>query len=310
MINNQNTSASDIAKDNWVDKFTPEPIRPYLRLSRLDRPIGTWLLLLPCWWSMALANVGSGGNLPNINLMGLFALGAIVMRGAGCTLNDLVDRDFDARVARTATRPIPSGDVSVKQAIVYLVFQLLVGLVVLTQLNDFAIALGLSSLALVALYPFAKRFTYWPQFVLGLTFNWGALMGWAAVKGSLGWPAVFLYLAGVAWTMGYDTIYAHQDKEDDILIGVKSTALKFGDTTRAWLVGFYALTMVLVIYSVYLTSPAVPFYGLVVLAAIHLFWQIAAVDIHDPEKCLIVFKSNRDFGLILFVAIVFAGMPI
>ncbi len=303
-------SPSDIAQDNWIDRYAPRTMRPYLRLARLDRPIGTWLLLLPCWWSIALANVGQSGNLPDPKLMGLFAVGALVMRGAGCTLNDLVDRDFDAKVARTRLRPIANGDISVNQAAVFLVVQLLVGLIVLVQLNNFAIALGISSLGLVALYPFAKRFTYWPQLVLGLTFNWGALLGWAAIHGALSWPPVLLYIAGVFWTLGYDTIYAHQDKEDDILIGVKSTALKFGDTTRGWLVGFYGLAVLLIYLAVDTSNPVWPFYGIASLAAMHLVWQIIKVDIDDPAKCLIIFKSNRDFGLILFVAIVFASMPL
>ncbi len=303
-------SASDIPRDSWVDRYAPQILRPYLRLSRLDRPIGTWLLLLPCWWSMALANIASNGGLPDPQMMGLFALGALVMRGAGCTLNDLVDRDYDGRVARTATRPIPSGDVSVKQAIAYLIVQLLIGLLVMLQFNTYTIALGISSLALVAIYPFAKRFTYWPQFVLGLTFNWGALLGWTAIQGSLAWPPVILYIAGVAWTLGYDTIYAHQDKEDDVLIGVKSTALKFGAATKKWLALFYTLTSALIIYSVYMINPSWPFYGLVLLAIMHLGWQIMAVNIDDPDKCMIIFKSNRDFGLILFVALVFGSMPI
>ena len=310
MTNFKDNSPSDIHRGDWVDRYSPAPLRPYLRLARLDRPIGTWLLLLPCWWSMALANVAQPGTLPDTRLMGLFALGALVMRGAGCTLNDLVDREYDGRVARTATRPIPSGDVSVKQAVIFLVLQLLIGLVVLIQFNGFAIALGVSSLALVALYPFAKRFTYWPQLVLGLTFNWGALLGWAAVRGSLDWPAVVIYVAGVCWTLGYDTIYAHQDKEDDILIGVKSTALKFGDATRGWLILFYASATVLIGFGVFLTHPAFPFYGIAMLGVAHLVWQIISVDIDDPVKCLIIFKSNRDFGLILFVAIMFASMPI
>jgi 4-hydroxybenzoate polyprenyltransferase len=306
-----NNSASDITRGNWIDRFVPYPVRPYLRLARLDRPIGTWLLLLPCWWSMALANIGGAtGTLPEPRLMGLFAIGALVMRGAGCTLNDIVDREYDGKVARTATRPIPSGDVSVKQAIAFLVLQLLIGLVVLCQLNGFAIALGVSSLALVAVYPFAKRFTYWPQLVLGLTFNWGALLGWVAVRGSLDWPAVAIYAAGVFWTLGYDTIYAHQDKEDDILIGVKSTALKFGDSTRGWLILFYAATATLIGYGVFLTNPAFPFYGIGLLGVMHLVWQIVSIDIDDPVKCMTIFKSNRDFGLILFIAIVFASMPV
>lgn len=288
----------------------PRPIRPYVRLARLDRPIGTWLLLLPCWWSIALANVGYSGSLPDPKLMALFALGAIVMRGAGCTLNDLVDRNFDAQVARTALRPIANGDISVKHAAIFLVVQLLLGLGVLVQFNTYAIALGISSLGLVALYPFAKRFTYWPQLVLGLTFNWGALMGWAVIHGSLAWPAILLYAGGVFWTLGYDTIYAHQDKEDDVLIGVKSTALKFGHTTWLWLMGFYALAIFMFYMAVHMSNPILPFYGIALLAVIHLIWQIIRLDIDDPARCLIIFKSNRDFGLILFVAIVFAAMPL
>ena len=204
--------------------------RPYARLARLDRPIGTWLLLLPCWWSVAMAAGAQGSaSWKTVWLLVLFAIGATAMRGAGCTYNDIVDREFDASVARTRSRPIPSGKVSVKQAWAFLIAQCLIGLVVLLQFNAFAIVVGLASLAIVAAYPFMKRVTYWPQFVLGLAFNWGALMGWAVVMASLGAPAFLLYVGGIAWTLAYDTIYAHQDKEDDILIGLKSTALKFGD---------------------------------------------------------------------------------
>ena len=210
---------SDIRTDHWTFRLSPARARPYLRLIRIDRPIGTWLLLFPCWWSLSLA-AASEGRLPDWRLALLFAAGAFIMRGAGCTFNDLADRDIDAKVARTAGRPIPSGQVSPRQAGLFLALQLLAGLLILLQLNGFTIWLGLASLALVFSYPFMKRITYWPQAWLGLTFNWGALMGWAAVTGGLGPAALLLYAAGIAWTLGYDTIYAHQDKEDDALIGV------------------------------------------------------------------------------------------
>ena len=294
------TLASDIPSGNWVDRWAPAPLRPYARLARFDRPIGTWLVLLPCWWSVALASPGW----PDGVLLVLFAAGALVMRGAGCTLNDLADRNFDARVARTADRPIPSGAVSVPQAIAYLVFLCLIGLAVLVQFNPFAIAVGAASLVLVAIYPFAKRITYWPQAVLGLTFNWGALLGWAAVREDLALPAGVLYLAGLFWTLGYDTVYAHQDKEDDVLIGVKSTALKLGEATPIWLIGFYTATIALLGLAGYLAALAWPFYAGLALAAGHLGWQVATVNIHDAKNCLTIFKSNRDFGLIVFAAFV------
>ncbi len=216
------TEASDILADHWILRLAPARARPYLRLIRIDRPIGTWLLLFPCWWSLSLA-ASAGTRPPDLRLILLFALGALVMRGAGCTYNDIVDRDFDAKVARTAGRPIPSGQVSLVQAIAVLATLLAIGLAVLLQLNDFAVLLGAASIALVLAYPFMKRITYWPQAWLGLTFNWGALLGWAAMTGGVGASALWLYAAGIAWTLGYDTIYAHQDKEDDALIGVGLT---------------------------------------------------------------------------------------
>ena len=235
---------SDIRGDHWSLRLAPESARPYLRLIRFDRPIGTWLLLFPCWWSLTLA-AAVAGTWPDWRLVLLFAVGALVMRSAGCTVNDLADRDYDAKVARTATRPIPSGQITPRQALVFLAMELLAGLLVLVQLNGFAILLGLAALPLVFAYPFMKRFTYWPQAWLGLTFNWGALVGWAAVTGGLAWPPILLYAAGLCWTLGYDTIYAHQDKEDDALIGVKSTALKLGARTRPWLAGFYGAAVAL-----------------------------------------------------------------
>ncbi len=291
---------ADAPPENWVDTHAPAALRPYARLARLDRPIGWWLLLLPCWWSVALASEGW----PSLILLALFLIGAVAMRGAGCTWNDIVDRDIDAAVARTRSRPIPSGAVSVKAAWAFLLAQCLVGLAVLLTFNSFAIALGFSSLLLVAIYPVMKRITYWPQFVLGLAFNWGALMGWAAVEGSLSAAPVLLYLGAVAWTVGYDTIYAHQDKEDDALIGVKSTALKFGASTKTWLWFFYGVMMVALVAAGAASGVGFFFYPVAALAGALLVWQIVTLDIDDPARCLRLFRSNRDFGLIVFAAIV------
>lgn len=241
---------------------------------------------------------------PDAVLLGLFGIGALVMRGAGCTLNDLADRTFDAQVARTADRPLPSGAVSVGQAVGFLIGLGLVGLAVLLRFNPFAVWVGVASLGLVAVYPFAKRVTYWPQAVLGLTFNWGALLGWAAVRGDLAAPAGVLYVAGLFWTLGYDTIYAHQDKEDDILVGVKSTALKLGDATPMWLALFYTAATALIALAGYLSGAAWPFYAVLAVSAGHLAWQVGTVDIHAPANCLAKFKTNRDYGLIVFAAFV------
>jgi len=288
---------------NWVDGFAPEWSRPYLRLARLDRPIGSWLLLLPCWWSAGLAAVAARQQVDLWHVV-LFFIGAFAMRGAGCTWNDIVDRDLDKRVERTRSRPIPSGQVSVRAAAAFLVLQALVGLAVLLQLDRFAIAVGIASLAIVAVYPFMKRFTYWPQIGLGLAFSWGALMGWAATFGRLDPPAYLLYAGAIAWVIGYDTIYAHQDREDDALIGIKSTAILFGARTKPMLIICYALAVVLIALAGWLAGGGVLFtVGLVAFAA-HLAWQIVRLDIDDPLNCLAVFKSNRDAGLILFAALV------
>ncbi len=292
-------NASDMATDSWIDKWLPVALRPYCRLARLDRPIGTWLLLVPCWWSLALATEGW----PNPVYVVLFAIGALVMRGAGCTINDLADQDFDAKVARTVSRPIANGDLSPRQAMVFLALQLLVGLAVLVQFNTFTIWLGISSLALVVLYPFMKRITYWPQACLGLAFNWGALVGWSAQTGQLGTAPLLLYAAGFFWTLGYDTIYAHQDKTDDVMIGIKSTALKFGATSKYWITGFYGISLLLMGLSAYWVQLAGPFYAILMLAGAHMVWQISSLDIDDPKNCLRRFKSNRDFGLLLVVGI-------
>jgi 4-hydroxybenzoate polyprenyltransferase len=288
---------------NWVDKRAPAWARPYLRLARLDRPIGSWLLLLPCWWSAGLAAVAARAPV-NIWHVVLFFIGAFAMRGAGCTWNDIVDRDLDAKVERTRSRPIPSGQVSIQAAAAFLLLQALVGLAVLLQFNRFTILVGFCSLAVVAIYPFMKRITYWPQIVLGLAFSWGALMGWPAVFGRLDLPAYLLYAGSIAWVIGYDTIYAHQDRDDDALIGIKSTALLFGDKTKPLLVLFYAIAIVLLALAGWLAGTGIGFaLGLLAFAA-HLAWQSWRLDIGDPELCLAVFKSNRDAGLILFAALV------
>jgi 4-hydroxybenzoate polyprenyltransferase len=299
-----NTSASDIRTDSWVEWLAPSIMRPYLRLARVDRPIGTWLLLLPCWWSVALAT----GGWPDFTLMAQFAIGAFVMRGAGCTINDIVDRNFDAKVARTVLRPIANGDITVRQALLFLMLQLSIGMMVVSQFNPYAMLLAISSLGLVVLYPFAKRFTYWPQLVLGLTFNWGALVGWAAVRGELGWPAVALYVGGVFWTLGYDTIYAHQDKEDDVLIGVKSSALALGDKTQAGLFIFYGATVLSFGLSGYLIDAQIYFYAGLAICAAHLIRQAVTVDISNPPACLAMFKSNRNFGIGILAVIIFNAL--
>jgi 4-hydroxybenzoate polyprenyltransferase len=293
---------------NWVDHRAPAWARPYLRLARADRPIGSWLLLLPCWWSAALAADHAGAALPNPWHLVLFAVGTVVMRGAGCTWNDLVDRDLDGLVERTRSRPIPSGEVSVQAARAFLVLQALVGLAVLVQFNPLTIGLGIASLAIVAVYPFLKRITYWPQIGLGLAFSWGALMGWAAALGRLDAAAVVLYAGTIAWVIGYDTIYAHQDREDDALIGIKSTALLFGTRTKPALAGFYGAAVLLIGVAGLLAGAGAAFaLGLAIFAA-HLAWQVRRLDIADPALCLEVFKSNRDAGLLLFAAIVADGV--
>ena len=292
------------ATGNWVDSNAPQWLRPYLRLTRLDRPIGWWLLLLPCWWSSALAAGADGAWGPNPWHLVLLLVGAIVMRGAGCTWNDLVDRDIDARVERTRSRPIPSGQVSVPAAAAFLVFQALIGLVVLLQFNRFAIAVGIASLGVVAIYPFMKRITYWPQIFLGLAFSWGALMGWAAVRGRLEVPAFLLYAGSIAWVIHYDTIYAHQDREDDALVGLKSTAILFAARTKPALALFSIAAALLIGAAGYGAGAGLAFaLGLSAFAA-HLAWQIRSIAIDDPDSCLRIFRSNRDAGLILFAALV------
>jgi 4-hydroxybenzoate polyprenyltransferase len=291
------------ATGNWVDTRAPAWSRPYLRLSRLDRPIGSWLLLIPCWWSAALAAGVAHDTGPLPRTIALFFVGAFVMRGAGCTWNDITDRDLDALVERTRSRPIPAGQVSVPQAMAFVVVQALIGLTVLLQFNRFAVATGIASLVIVAVYPFMKRITWWPQIVLGLAFSWGALMGFAVMLGRIDATALLLYAGSIAWVIGYDTIYAHQDAEDDALIGIKSTALLFGARTQAALAGFYGLAVVLIAGAFALAGAGVfAWIGLAAFAA-QLVWQITRLDISDPALCLRVFKSNREAGLILFAGL-------
>ena len=291
------------ATGNWVDTHAPSWTRPYLRLSRFDRPIGSWLLLMPCLWSAALA-AGIARDVSQLwFVIVLFFIGAFVMRGAGCTWNDITDRDLDGKVERTRSRPIPAGQVSVKQAFAFLVLQAMIGLAILLQFNRFAILTGIASLVIVVIYPFMKRITWWPQAVLGLAFSWGALMGFAVTLGRIDLTAVLLYAGSVAWVIGYDTIYAHQDAEDDALIGVKSTARLFGAATHRALAVFYGLAVALLGTALALGGAGWPAWLGLIAFALHLVWQIRRLDIGDPALCLRIFKSNRDAGLLLFAGL-------
>lgn len=300
---------ADAEDRHWVDHLLFSRLRPYARLARFERPIGWWLLLLPGWWAIALAGGNAAGN-PGANgsvdvkLLTLFLIGAIAMRGAGCTFNDIVDRDFDDKVERTRSRPIPSGQVTVFQATAFLVALSLIGLVILLQLSEMAIYFGIASLGLVAIYPFMKRFTYWPQVFLGFAFNWSALVGWAAVTNSVPVSAWLLWFGGILWTLGYDTIYAHQDKEDDIRIGVKSTALKLGDATGKWLILFFGGALVLIDAAGWFAGAGVLFHVSIAGAAMHAVWQLTRLDIDNPDSCLGMFRANRNFGLIIFAGAV------
>jgi 4-hydroxybenzoate polyprenyltransferase len=304
MPQGKSSAVADAGAKNWADRFAPDALLPYLQLARADRPIGFWLLALPCFWSVALAYRSNGAAYPDPWLLVLFAVGAFVMRGAGCTYNDIVDRDIDKEVARTRSRPLPSGQVRLTQAVGFMVALCLIGLIVLLNFNAFTIWLGLGVLPIVAIYPFVKRVSYWPQAVLGLAFSWGALLGYAAVEGWLDWPALILYAGAVAWTIGYDTIYAHQDREDDSLLGLKSTALKFGRATRVWLAGLYGIAWVAITAAGILAEAETVFLLGMVAAGAHLVWQVATLDIDDAENCLKRFRSNREFGTIVFGAIV------
>ncbi len=291
-------SYTDIPAGGWIARYAPMRLRPYLRLARLDRPIGTWLLLWPCWWSLAMASPGW----PDAWLLAAFAIGALAMRGAGCAWNDIADRDYDGQVERTRGRPIPSGEISIGQAAAFMVLLALIGLNILLRFNAFAIWIGVMSLAPIVIYPFMKRITWWPQVFLGLAFNWGALLGWAAVRGELGAAPVLLYLGGIAWTLGYDTIYAHQDKVDDALIGIKSSARRLGAHTRPMLWLFYATAIILFGLAGWLAELRPLFLAGLAVAALQLMWQAAWVDIDDPADCLAKFRSNTWFGWLVFLS--------
>jgi 4-hydroxybenzoate polyprenyltransferase len=288
---------------NIIDRFAPKAALPYLKLARFDRPIGIFLLAFPCVWSVSLAARSIGDAYSDPLLLLLFLIGAIVMRGAGCTYNDIVDRDIDAKVARTSMRPLPSGQVTPRAAFLFMVALSLTGLAVLLSFNRFTILLGLGVLPIVALYPFVKRISHWPQAVLGLAFNWGALMGWASVLGRLDLAPLVLYAGAVCWTIGYDTIYAHQDREDDGLLGVKSTALRFGRATKPWLTLLYSLAWLAITIAGLLAGAGFAFLIGMAAAALQLSWQVATLDMNDAENCLARFRSNRDFAAIVLAAI-------
>ncbi len=304
MMKPAKTVTTDMPADHWVERYLPGPVRPYFKLARIDRPIGTWLLLLPAWWGIILASPGVGDPYGTVTNLVLFGVGAVIMRGAGCTFNDIVDRDFDAQVARTRTRPVASGAIPVPRAMIFLILQLTAALGILLSFNRFTIALGAASLVLVFTYPFMKRITYWPQAFLGITFNWGALLGFAAVTGTLGGEALALYAGGFFWTLGYDTIYAHQDKEDDIRLGVKSSALRLGEKTRPYLFVFYGLAIAWLALAGHLAALAWPYYG----GLAQLSWQAGKVDLDSSADCLVKFRSNRNFGLIVLAGLIAAQL--
>ena len=323
MSNTDQSKVSDALKQSWVYRLLPQSLWPYAQLARWERPIGWWLLMWPGLWSLGLATIlkltenlreqdpllGQGVYLVVFAMLVLlFILGAIAMRGAGCTYNDLADIDIDNQVARTRSRPLPSGRVSKKQALIFLILQMLIGLLILLQFNTFTIWLGVASLITVAIYPFMKRVTWWPQLFLGFAFSWGALMGWAAIFGQLDWPPIILYLGSILWVIGYDTIYAHQDKEDDALVGVKSTALLFGKHTKRAIVLLYTGALLLIVIASYLAvGQAIefswPIFVALAIAALHMLWQVNSLDIDNPDQCLKLFKSNSHFGWIFFIGI-------
>jgi len=301
---------ADAPSGHWVYRLLPRAIWPYAQLARWDRPIGWQLLLWPCWWSAAMAASAFAQDgdrlvwlLPSPWTLFLFFIGAVAMRGAGCAYNDLVDHDIDAKVERTRSRPLPAGQVTRKQAWAFVIAQALVGLAVLVQFNTFAIMLGVASLAVIAVYPFAKRVTNWPQFVLGLAFSWGALMGWAVEFADIDPPAILLYAGSILWVIGYDTLYAHQDKEDDAIVGVRSTARLFGDKTMYWLVGLYGGALVLFGWAFAMAQVPMPALAGLVAAAWHMTRQIRTLDIDDPDQCLRLFKSNNTIGWLIFLGL-------
>ena len=300
---------ADAIPASWV-AHAPLRLRPWLQLARLDRPIGTWLLFWPCVFGLILGTAADERRFlewHDLYYVLLFGIGALVMRGAGCTFNDIVDRKIDAQVARTRGRPLPSGAISVTGAVIFLIAQCLVGLAILLQFNWFAVALGAASLLLVAAYPFMKRITWWPQAWLGLTFNWGALLGFAAQTGRLDVGVAMLYAGLIFWTLGYDTIYAHQDKEDDELIGVKSTARLFGGQSHKWILRFYAVSFTLILASGFTEHTGWAFAFVMLLAGAHLVWQVKRLDIDNPDNCLHIFRSNREAGALIALAFLLAS---
>jgi 4-hydroxybenzoate polyprenyltransferase len=306
---------ADAPSGHWVYRALPRGLWPYAQLARWDRPIGWQLLMWPCWWSAALAATAFAQpgeplltTLPSLWHLFLFLAGAVLMRGAGCAYNDLVDEGIDAEVERTRSRPLPSGQVTRRQAWAFLVIQSLLGLLVLLQFNAFAVLLGIASLAVVAVYPFAKRVTDWPQFVLGLAFSWGALMGWAAHFGSLGLAPVLLYCGSILWVIGYDTIYAHQDKEDDALVGVRSTARLFGNRTKPWLVGLCGGALLLFATAYAAAEAPMPALAGLIAAGAHMARQIRTLDIDNPDQCLALFKSNTVVGWLIFLGLIGGGV--
>jgi 4-hydroxybenzoate polyprenyltransferase len=297
------THLPDAVPTNWVDRYAPAALVPWLKLGRFDRPTGIWLLMLPGWMGAALAAAGVG-KFPDPVLLILILIGAALMRAAGCAYNDIVDRDIDAQVERTARRPIPAGQISVKQAWLFILGCSLGGLVILLSLNLWAVLLGVASLVLVAAYPFMKRITWWPQLFLGLAFSWGALLGWTSQAGSLSWPPVLLYVGSILWVIGYDTIYAHQDKEDDAIVGVRSTARLFGDNTKGWLAGLYGGTLIcFAIAFASAQAPVVALAGLIAAGA-HMARQVTVLDINDPDQCLRLFRSNNQVGWLIFLGLI------
>lgn len=294
----------DATDANWVDRFCPAWSRPWLRLSRADRPIGTWLLLVPCWWGIALAALYVGWEMNDLWLIVSCAIGAFLMRGAGCTWNDYTDREIDGQVERTRSRPLPSGQVSPTGALMWMVVQALLAFMILLTFNTMAIWFGIASLLLVAIYPYAKRFTWWPQVFLGLAFNYGVLLMWVAKTGGIGLPPVYLYFAGIIWTLHYDTIYAHQDREDDALIGVRSTALLFGEGTQQVLWVFSAVIPIFAALAVIIAGGGLVALMGVVGFVVHLAWQIRSLDIDDPAQCLLLFRANLWAGLVLLIGMV------
>lgn len=296
-------AVADAVKGNWVDRHAPASWRPYLRLARADRPIGGWLLMWPCWWSAALAGLADGRAYPEPRHLLLFLIGAFVMRAAGCAYNDIVDRDIDAKVERTRSRPLPSGQITTGRAVLFMVALALAGFLVLITFNRFTIWLGIASLVIVAAYPFMKRITDWPQAVLGLAFSWGALMGWAAHFGELAWTPVILYAGTIAWVIGYDTIYAHQDKEDDALIGMKSTALRFGPATTRWLTALFALAWLAWLTATLLAGGGLISMTALAIVALQLTWQVTTLETSSAENCLERFRSNHLAGFIVFVGL-------